>query len=307
LSAIRRVLGKHIWQAGAEKTPQYSRLDVTHYKLPSIEELKMIEMEANRIIAEDREVRVKIMERGEAEKKYGPVIYQGGVVPGKYLRIIEVDGWDVEACGGTHVKRTSELLYIKIDRVEKIHDGVIRFVFRVGEEAVRYMWNYYEISEKLKNILSTSLNDLIDKVNSLLEEIKKDREYITRLEKTIIKYKAEGLIARSIYVNNLRVIIEESDSVDESIMISEEIDRRMDDYIFIGYAKKGRGVNIIVKLGDGCISKGLSALDIVNVLRTEVLKGGGKGDVKYARIGGTGKVTKDILLEVVRKYVGKRY
>ena len=135
-AAARKILGNHINQAGAHKQLDKARLDITHYSALSEKETARIEKEANKIIAGKIKVNKSFVERGEAESKYGVGIYQGGVVPGKLLRIVDIPGVDVEACGGTHLNDTSETGRIKILRSSKISDGIVRIEYVAGNAAV---------------------------------------------------------------------------------------------------------------------------------------------------------------------------
>ncbi|MCK5474318.1 MAG: alanine--tRNA ligase [Candidatus Aenigmarchaeota archaeon] len=131
-AAARIVLGPHIWQAGAAKTVEKSRLDITHYDNLTDDEFKKIEEIANELIAQKIKVDITELPRGEAEKKYGFIIYQGGGSPGKFVRIIKISDVDVQACGGTHVKNTGDIERIKIIGTRKIQDGAIRLEFVAG-------------------------------------------------------------------------------------------------------------------------------------------------------------------------------
>jgi len=91
------------------------------------------------------------MSRAEAEKKFGFVIYQGGVVPGKELRIVEIENLDVEACGGTHVDNTKEVEEIFVFNNYKIQDGVLRLEFVAGNDLctkIRRLISQKEKAEK---------------------------------------------------------------------------------------------------------------------------------------------------------------
>lgn len=91
LQSIRRVLGRHVWQSGAEKNvPPLSRLDVTHYKLPSRDEIRRIEELANQMVLSNYPVVIRWLGRTDAESRFGVYIYQGGAVPGAKLRIVQV-------------------------------------------------------------------------------------------------------------------------------------------------------------------------------------------------------------------------
>jgi alanyl-tRNA synthetase len=134
-AAARRVLGKHINQAGAKKTLEKAHIDLTHYNSLTDKEINEIESESNKIVVENLPVVKKFYSRDEAEKKFGMAIYQGGAVPGNRLRIVEIPEVEVEACGGTHLNSTGEVEEIRIQKVTKIQDGVIRVVFTAGKAA----------------------------------------------------------------------------------------------------------------------------------------------------------------------------
>ncbi|MFH1055930.1 MAG: alanine--tRNA ligase, partial [Candidatus Altiarchaeota archaeon] len=113
-ASAREVIGPHVWQAGAHKSEEASRLDITHYKGVSEDELGRIQDKTNAIVKEAHPVEITWMKRNEAEEKYGMRLYQGGAVPGVELRIVNIVGVDVEACGGTHLTNTSEAGHIKM-------------------------------------------------------------------------------------------------------------------------------------------------------------------------------------------------
>ena len=79
-----------------------------------------------------------LFDRGTAEQQYGFRIYQGGVVPVKSVRIVSIEDKDIEACGGTHVKKTGDIELIKITKTKRIQDGVVRLEFVSGPNAFEY-------------------------------------------------------------------------------------------------------------------------------------------------------------------------
>lgn len=127
--ACRKVLGPSSWQAGAQKGVRSSRLDVTHYRSFTEEELGRIEKEANDAVKKNLEIRSSFLPRGVAEGRFGFVIYQGGASPGATVRVVEIPGLDVEACGGTHGHATGSVESITIIRSERVQDGVNRLEF----------------------------------------------------------------------------------------------------------------------------------------------------------------------------------
>ena len=171
-AAARKVLGNHINQAGAKKDIDKATIDLTHYQSISDEELEKIEKEANKIVKDGIEVKSKFIPRAEAEQTFGMNIYQGGAVPGKSLRIINIKNVDVEACGGTHLKNTSEAGEIRILKSAKISDGIVRIYFTAGEAAKKNEVGEKQILEDAAKLLNVKIEELPARVNELFEKWK---------------------------------------------------------------------------------------------------------------------------------------
>ncbi len=204
IGALRRILGNHVWQAGAEKTIEKARLDFTHHRPLTKEQIRLIEKEANRIIDEKRRVKVFYMPRNEAEEKYGFTLYQGGVPMKPIIRIVEIEDWDIEGCGGTHLTNTGEIGGLKIINVDKIQDGVIRIEYVAGTRLSEYAQELEDILQEASEITGTSPHQLPNKLRKLQESfentIKKLNTY-RKLYQEILQDKIEK--------TDKKVIIEE--------------------------------------------------------------------------------------------------
>ena len=174
--AARRVLGEHIWQAGAAKTVEKGRLDITHYDNLSEVEVEKIETLANEVVKKNLPVFKTFMARNIAEAKYGFRLYQGGAVPGKKIRVVEILGFDVEACGGTHLNTTGEAAFIKILRTSKIQDGVIRIEFAAGKAAETLSSSQEGLLEETAKLLNCETGQVSYRVIELFELWKKAKK-----------------------------------------------------------------------------------------------------------------------------------
>ncbi|MDY6788522.1 MAG: hypothetical protein SVV03_01020, partial [Candidatus Nanohaloarchaea archaeon] len=198
--ATKEVLGNHVWQAGTKKTVEKARLDVTHYKDPTEEELDRIQELANQWIEKDLPVEKRIMEKSGAERKYGFIIYQGGAPPGNSLRVVTIgENKDIEACGGTHVDSTSEVEEVVIVGVNKVQDGVYRLEFKAGEAAREFKQYRKNLEKELKNwidtenyhlgdvadIFDTEIDNLPAVVSRFVDEWDSQREDIWELESLV--------------------------------------------------------------------------------------------------------------------------
>ncbi len=168
--ALRKVLGPHVWQAGAYKGPELARIDVTHYRPLAPAELHEVERMANRVVSDDRPVKSYFEPRTEAERRFGFTLYQGGAVPGKELRIVEVEGFDVEACGGTHCTHTSEVGTIQVLATERIQDGIVRLSYVAGDRAVVVREEHEAALQTAARRLGVPPEKLPEAVERLLEE-----------------------------------------------------------------------------------------------------------------------------------------
>ena len=188
--ASRQVLGPWVWQHSAFKEADYGRLDITHFAHLGEEEIQKIEDVANDIVMKNLPVTITNLPRRMAEEKYGFRIFQGGVVPSRTLRIVNIADWDVQACGGTHVRTTGEVGFIKIVRTERMQDGVERLDFVAGYPAVEYVQEMDSTIGKASSVLNTQRENVV----KVLEELQQKLEETSRREKSL----GEKLVAASI-------------------------------------------------------------------------------------------------------------
>jgi len=258
VAAARKVLGDHVWQAGAQKGIERSRIDLAHYKRIGNKELQEIELITNSLVMKNYHVHTKWMNRTQAEKKYGFRLYQGGVVPGANIRTVKIDDIDVQACAGTHVKQTGDIGLIKIIRTERIQDGVERLEFSAGEAAIKAVQINDDILKDSSNIFKVPSEQLPKTSARFFTEWKGFKNDIERLKNEIAKLKIGSLINNIIEINNIPILCQvvEAD-MNELLKIATDLtenDSRVDIVIIgnhegkiVGASSKnaiGRGVNI---------------------------------------------------------------
>ncbi|WP_048152923.1 alanine--tRNA ligase [Methanolacinia paynteri] len=197
LHAAKHVLGPHIHQSGAQKGFESSRIDLRHFKHITPEELQKIEIEANRIILENQKIVIEWEDRTTAEQKYGFDLYQGGVPPGKMIRIVKVSG-DVQACAGTHCRSTGEIGCLKIIRVEHVQDGIERVEFAAGLSAIAYMEKMEGLLDSSCQTLSVQRENLPSSVDRFFTEWKDQKKEIEKLGKELGELRLEGLSSEEI-------------------------------------------------------------------------------------------------------------
>jgi alanyl-tRNA synthetase len=192
-AAARAVLGKHIWQAGSHKGEKHATLDITHYEKVTPEQLRKIELIANEIVLQGVPVNKTFMERGEAEKKFGFTLYQGGGSPGKTLRIVDIPKIDTQACGGTHVENTSQVGFIKLMDADRIQDGVSRLRYSAGLAALEYVAERDALLRKTSEMLHVSPDQLPNAVTRFFDEWKERGKQVEALSGMVLGQEIERL------------------------------------------------------------------------------------------------------------------
>jgi len=281
--AARKVLGEHVWQAGAEKTVEKARLDITHYKSLDFNQMQEIERAANELVERGIPVHIKEMPRDKAEEKYSMRIYQGGAVPGKRLRIVAVGDYDVEACGGTHVKNTSQVGLIKIINSERIQDGVVRLEFVVGDNAMKEIQRQARILKELAELWGVSQDDLPRTAKKFFEEWKALKKENVRLKEDLAKARV-GIVSEAVKVGNVRVISKQVPDADIKELIKMASLLAKDDVVAILGARKD-GTKIVVSAGPDAVKQGINAGAIASEL-SKIVGGGGGGKPNLAQGGG---------------------
>ncbi len=192
--ALRKILGEHIWQAGSQLGINEARFDFAHYKSISEKERKDIEKQTNEFIKQAVAVKKKVMTRNDAERTYGFRLYQGGVPPSDSIRVINIPGIDVEACGGMHLNNTSEVEKIRILKTERIQDGVNRIIFAAGKMVDAYQKEEQAFYNQIVNVLSPwyelkEQKDISEQLQSVATAFSVP---IDQVEKTIQRFAKEA-------------------------------------------------------------------------------------------------------------------
>jgi len=287
MGAARRVLGEHVWQAGAQKEVEKARLDISHYKRLTLEEVHEIEGLANEVVVRNLPVEVWWMPREEAEKKYGFRLYQGGVVPGRKIRVLKVGEWDVEACGGTHCKTTGEVGLVKILQTERIQDGVERIVFSAGPQALKAVQEKERILLKASEILDVPPEKVEKTLERLMKDYKETRREKEHLMEEIAKAEAKKYLEASKEIGGLKVVTQslKGTTVDHLIKVASQLIKTEPKVVAVlcGINKTAR---VVVMAGEAAIKHGIDAREIAKGVAS-VLGGGGSGKPHFAQGGGT--------------------
>lgn len=282
-SSARGVLGSWIWQHSAFKEADHARLDITHHSSLTDQQVIDIEKAANKIVTKDMSVSIDNYDRGTAEQKYGFKIYQGGVVPVKSVRIVSIEDFDVEACGGTHVKKTKEIELIKITRTKRIQDGVVRIEFVSGPTAKAYVEQ--QKVKQSEHAEESAQKEIIEKQKE--ENKQKAKEKIRALLEKVLA--GESGDFNGVHVKD-KLCFTASNDYDE--YFHQNFCKKLardPKAAYCGIFEDGLTIRVMVFSGE---QSGIHADSIAKKI-SEILGGSGGGDAKFAQGGGKDTSKKD--------------
>lgn len=280
VAAARKILGEHIWQAGAQKGVSRSRIDLSHYKRISQEELNEIEKLANEYVMDNIELDIKFYTRDETESLYGFKLYQGGIVPGKSIRVVKIPGIDVQACAGTHVLRTGDIGPIKINKTERVQDGVERIDFSAGIAAVDSIQNENKLLRESSGIFKVDDDQLPKTCDRFFSEWKAQKNEIDKLKSEIASLKMNSLADDVTEINGLKVVKQliDADFKELQKIATDFTDNDKADVVLMG----NNDGKIVGAASQNAIDAGIKVNEIIKKA-AGVLGGGGGGRLTLAQ------------------------
>ena len=294
LRASKDVLGAHIHQAGAQKGVESSRIDIRHFRHITADELHKIEMAANRMVLADTCIDIKFEDRVRAEQLHGFSLYQGGVPPGRELRIVSVAG-DIEACAGTHCMSTGQIGMIKIMRVEHIQDGIERLEFSAGLASLAWMHHLEEIVNSSAEVFSVQQDNLPATSQRFFNEWKDQKKENEKLSQKLVELEIAQI--RPEMMKGVPVVVKRLDLPAKDLMtIAAQISGKGGVAFLL--SRNGERVDAVITSGIAAVNAG----EIIGQV-TGLLGGKGGGTPALGRGGGPAVEQMELAIKVGRERI----
>jgi len=285
--ALRQVLGTHVRQAGSLVTENRLRFDFSHFESVKPAEIARIEAIVNRHVLENSPVRWYEVPFDQRPKECLALF---GEKYGAVVRVVDIGGYSVELCGGTHAAATGELGLIKVIAESAIAAGTRRIEALTGQAAILHVEEQLQRLHQVTERLSCAPADLEKRVDQLLEQ-KSD------LEKTLKKIQqkesgnlATDLLSRAGTKQNLRLVVEQV-TVETPVALREigaQVAGQLGEgVVVLAGVFDDEKVSLVAFCSPQAIASGHQAGDIVRTL-TGKLGGKGGGKPNFAMGGGTG-------------------
>ena len=303
--ALRAVLGKDVVQAGSYVGPDRLRFDYRYTGKVGEEELRRIQELCLLKITENQPVRYYTTTLEEARNLGAIMLF--GEKYGDLVRVVEVDGFSRELCGGTHVRGTAEIGAFKVLSNRKHGADLYRIEVITGREALYYLIRATEEAEELSDRLRVDLDHLSEAVGELRDEARRARD--AAREHTLQEGLKEvgALVERAEAVNGTKVVTGQVVVADVKGLrqISDDVKHRLGGPSAVVLAAALDGKAVLVANLHPDVSQRVRAGDIVREV-SGVLGGGGGGGPTMAQAGGGRLEAIPEALDKVREILGRQ-
>jgi alanyl-tRNA synthetase len=262
--ALQDVLGEHVRQAGSAVRPDKLRFDFTHPQALAPDERAEVERRVNEVVFENRPVRAFITPIEEARNLGAMMLF--GEKYGDEVRVVEVDGYSRELCGGTHVRSTAEIGPFVILSEGSVGSGARRIEAVTSGEAFALLRERAREAEELRAELAESR-----------KQVKRRTGTDERGE--VAARSDEQIGGVNVYVGrmtdvDMEVLLQESDRIKQE---------RRPAAVVLGSNDDGR-VHLVANF-DRSLEGKVDAVAVIKAAAAEV-GGGGGGRATMARAGG---------------------
>lgn len=295
-AALRDLLGPHVKQYGSLVGPNRLRFDFAHFRPLSSRDIDDIESTVNEEIRKNEAVRTEVMSIQDAVAN-GALAFFGDKY-GEQVRVVSVESFSKELCGGTHCRQTGDIGLFRIISEGGVAAGVRRIEAQTGSGAYGLMKKLEADVRELSDLLKTGQSELVARTRRLMTQLKDKERELDELKLKIAGGASVASTART--VAGVAVHMQRTDGLDVNGMraLADQLrDKLKSGVIALGAAGGDGKVSLLVVVTKDLIGR-LKAGDLIKAMAVEV-GGTGGGRPEMAQAGGKDPAKLDAALEKV--------
>ena len=284
-NALRIVIGDEARQAGSMVRPEKLRFDYKTRRAPTTEELRQIEDLVNRRIVENHAVRAFVTTREYATEIGALALFDEKY--GEFVRVLEIDEFSRELCGGTHVSSTSQIGACKIVASQSVGANTRRLEAVTSQVALQH---YRETEMRLGEV-ADELGVTVERIEVALrrqrDEVVELREKLKRAGSGEERLSTEAIVAASQALSGIDLVAASPPvtTPDELLALADAVrERQPSGVVVLASQAEGRAA-IVVSVGDAAVGRGVHANDVIKTM-LPLIEGKGGGRPTLARGGG---------------------
>lgn len=275
-AALKMIVGEHVQQKGSLVDAERARFDFSHFEALTREELAQLETLINDKIRLNTPVITNTMPLEEA-KQAGAVALFGE----KYadtVRVLSIDDFSKELCGGTHARRTGDLGLFKIVAEYGIASGVRRIEMVTGGYALQWVNQQLGLLYQMAEQLKTTPAQSPEKLSQVLQDMKSQEKELMRLQAKLAMQSGHTLLEEVKQVNGINLLIKKLEQVDSQALRAtlDQLKSNLDSAVIVLYTLNQNKINVIAGVSKNIVGKVPGAATYVRHLCG---KGGGRDDM----------------------------
>lgn len=275
-SALIKVLGPHVKQAGSVVTSEKLRFDFTHLQAMTKEEIQKVEDLVNQEIQKAHGVDAANMTMDEAQKKGAMALF--GEKYGNVVRVLTMGDFSTELCGGTHVRNTGDIGLITILSESSLATGVRRIEATTSETAINHLSHRSSLLKKFEGMFNDKEERALAKLENLFKDLKDKQKEIEALKDKIQASESKDLFNNVENIGGIDVAIVEASADSDLRKLSDIFVSKFQNGAVVLFNANGDKATVLVRAAKG-VSK-LNAGDALKEILTVVNgRGGGKPDM----------------------------
>ena len=303
--ALRDVLGDHVHQAGSLVEPDFLRFDFTHFSAVTPDELKRVEAMVNEAVLKGMTVETKEMPIDEARKCGATALF--GEKYGDVVRVVNMGGYSVELCGGTHLDTTAKAGAFHILSEGSVASGVRRIEATTGLRTLASLNEALGLLTGLAAGFKVTAAELPARLEQQAAELKEARRIIEQYKAKESAGGADEMLRKAVDVGGLHVVTCSQDGCDAAKLrqIGDVLRDKDGAVVAVIASVNGEKITFQCVCGKEAVGRGVKAGDIIRAI-TAIAggKGGGKPD---SAMGGGNDVSKlDEALSAVKDLVAEK-
>uniref|UniRef100_UPI003FEF0889 alanine--tRNA ligase n=1 Tax=Lachnospira sp. TaxID=2049031 RepID=UPI003FEF0889 len=284
--ALRMVLGNHVEQKGSYVDPERLRFDFTHFQSMTAEELKKVEDIVNEKIVEAIPVETKIMTIEEAKKTGAMALF--GEKYGESVRVVCIDDFSKEFCGGTHVANTANIRLFKIISEAGVAAGVRRIEALTDKGVLKYYEELEKLVKEASEAAKTESVQLVRRIHTMNDEIKALSSENEKLKAELANNALGDVSDNVVKIKGVKFVATKVDNVDMNELrnLGDKIKNEIGSGVVLVVSAIGSDkVNMIAMATDDAVAKGAHAGNLIKAVAS-LVGGGGGGRPNMAQAGG---------------------
>ncbi|MCI8609155.1 MAG: alanine--tRNA ligase [Firmicutes bacterium] len=282
--ALQQVVGSHVQQAGSSVNEHMLRFDFSHFEALTKEELTKVEFLVNQKINQFLPVIISEMSMEDAQRQGAMALF--GEKYGDTVRVVDVGGWSVELCGGTHVSNSGQIGAFKIISEGGVASGVRRIEAVTGTGVLTKANDAEAVISEIADVLKVNKTVVVEKAKSMAEELKSLKKELEEIKKAAMGGEIDKLLADAKEINGVKLITKkfEDYGINDLRNLSDDIKAVSKGIIMVLATVNGPKVTFLISITDDLLEKGYHAGNMIKQVAA-ACGGGGGGKADMAQAG----------------------